>query len=249
MVTTNILGDVVSNVVGDEAEVRVLMQPNADPHSFEISAQDGAMMRQADLIVTNGLGLEEGLQQHVDSARSEDVPLLVAGDVIEPLAYTEGESEGAPDPHFWTDPALVVDVVDELQKRVAAIDGIDPSAIETSTDAYQGELTELDATMAETFAAIPAGQRNLVTNHHVFGYLADRYDFRIIGAVIPGGTTPRLTQCLRSSRPRRSRRRSTGRHDLRGVLPAGPARPGPRRRRGHRRRRRRTLHRITHEPR
>lgn len=189
VVTTNILGDVVSNVVGDEAEVRVLMQPNADPHSFEISAQDGAMMRQADLIVTNGLGLEEGLQQHVDSARSEDVPLLVAGDVIEPLAYTEGESEGAPDPHFWTDPALVVDVVDELQKRVAAIDGIDPSAIETSTDAYQGELTELDATMAETFAAIPAGQRNLVTNHHVFGYLADRYDFRIIGAVIPGGTT------------------------------------------------------------
>jgi zinc/manganese transport system substrate-binding protein len=95
----------VQNVVGDQAEVRVLMKPNADPHSFEISAQDGAMMRQADLIVTNGLGLEEGLQQHIDSAQSADVPVLVAGDVIEPLAYTEGEAEGAMDPHFWTDPA------------------------------------------------------------------------------------------------------------------------------------------------
>ena len=189
VVTTNILGDVVSNVVGDEAEVRVLMQPNADPHSFEISAQEGAMMREADLIVTNGLGLEEGLQQHIDSARSEDVPLLVAGDVIEPLAYTEGESEGALDPHFWTDPALVVNVVDDLQERVAGIDGIDSSAIETSADAYRAELTELDETMAEAFSAIPADRRNLVTNHHVFGYLANRYDFHIIGAVIPGGTT------------------------------------------------------------
>jgi zinc/manganese transport system substrate-binding protein len=189
VVTTNILGDVVENVVGDEAEVRVLMQPNADPHSFEVSAQDGAMMREADLIVTNGLGLEEGLQQHIDSAQSEDVPILVAGDVIEPLAYTEGESEGALDPHFWTDPALVVDVVDELQERVAGIDGVDPSAIGTSADAYREELTTLDTAMTDAFAAIPAERRNLVTNHHVFGYLAERYDFRVIGAVIPGGTT------------------------------------------------------------
>ena len=43
--------------------------------------------------------------------------------------------------------------------------------------------------MTEAFAAIPAAQRALVTNHHVFGYLAQRYDFRLVGAVIPGGTT------------------------------------------------------------
>ncbi|MEC5199699.1 zinc/manganese transport system substrate-binding protein [Arthrobacter sp. PL16] len=189
VVTTNILGDVVQNVVGDEAEVRVLMQPNADPHSFEISAQDGAMMRQADLIVTNGLDLEEGLQQHIDSAQSDDVPILVAGEVIEPLAYTEGDTEGAPDPHFWTDPALMVDVVDTLEQRVLSIDGIDPRAIETSAATYQAKLADLDAAMTEALAAIPAHRRNLVTNHHVFGYLAARYDFRVIGAVIPGGTT------------------------------------------------------------
>ncbi len=189
MVTTNILGDVVENVVGDEIEVRTLMKPNADPHSFEISAQDGAMMRQADLIVTNGLGLEEGLQQHIDSAAAEDVPLLVAGDVIEVLDYTEGDAAGAPDPHFWTNPELMIDVIDEIEKQALGFDGIDTAAITTSADAYRSELADLDATMTESFATIPAERRNLVTNHHVFGYLADRYDFRIIGAVIPGGTT------------------------------------------------------------
>jgi zinc/manganese transport system substrate-binding protein len=129
------------------------------------------------------------LQQHIDSARSEDVPLLVAGELIEPLAYAEGDSEGAPDPHFWTDPALMVDVVDELEERVLGIDGIDADAIGASTAGYRSELTELDTAMTEAFAAIPTDRRALVTNHHVFGYLAERYDFRIIGAVIPGGTT------------------------------------------------------------
>lgn len=189
VVTTNILGDVVRTVVGDEAEVRVLMQPDADPHSFEISAQDGAMMRQADLIVTNGLGLEEGLQQHIDSARSGDVPVLVAGEVIDPLAYTDGDSEGAPDPHFWTDPGLMIDVVDELQGRLSDIGGVDAASITESADAYRAELSALDSSMATAFGRIPAERRNLVTNHHVFGYLAERYDLRVVGAVIPGGTT------------------------------------------------------------
>ena len=189
VVTTNILGDVVENVVGDEADVRVLMQPNADPHSFEVSAQDGAMMRTADLIVTNGLGLEEGLQRHIDSAQAADVPVLVAGDLIKALEYDDGGSAGTPDPHFWTDPTLVADVVDEVEERAAAIDGVDPAAIEASADAYRAELAGLDDAMSDAFAAIPASRRNLVTNHHVFGYLAARYDFRVIGAVIPGGTT------------------------------------------------------------
>lgn len=189
VVTTNILGDVVQNVVGEEADVRVLMQPNADPHSFEISAQEGAMMRAADLIVTNGLGLEEGLQQHIDGANAEDVPVLVAGDAFEPIAYTEGDAEGSLDSHFWTDPELMVQVVDALEERVLGIDGVDTDAVTASADAYRAELTELDGTMADAFAVIPEDRRNLVTNHHVFGYLAERYDFRIIGAVIPGGTT------------------------------------------------------------
>ncbi|MDF2825717.1 MAG: zinc transporter substrate-binding protein, partial [Mycobacterium sp.] len=64
VVTTNILGDVVEKLVGDSAEVTVLMKPNADPHSFELSAQEADTMSRADLIVYNGLGLEEGVAHH-----------------------------------------------------------------------------------------------------------------------------------------------------------------------------------------
>jgi len=187
VVTTNILGDVVQNVVGDEAEVLVLMRPNSDPHSFEISAQQAARILGADLIVSNGLGLEEGLQQHLDSAADAGVPMLAAGDVIDVLAYNES---GAADPHFWTDPAQMLHVVSAVEAQVTDhVSGVDSAVIARNADAYAAEIEQLDAEMSTAFDALARGHRQLVTNHHVFGYLAERYDFEIVGAVIPGGST------------------------------------------------------------
>ncbi|MET0162618.1 MAG: zinc ABC transporter substrate-binding protein AztC [Microbacteriaceae bacterium] len=183
VVTTNILGDVVGELVGDRAEVLTLMKPNADPHSFEISAQEAARLRSADLLVSNGLGLEEGLQQHLDSA--EGVEQFVAGDAIEVLDYAEGDAAGQPDSHFWTDPERMLDVVDGLQPVLQGLGVLDADA----ATAYRGEIERLDADMTAAFAAIPAERRALVTNHHVFGYLAERFGFDVIGAIIPGGTT------------------------------------------------------------
>lgn len=189
IVSTNILGDVVQQLVGDEADVVTLMKPNADPHSFEISAQEGARLRTADLIVSNGLGLEEGLQQHLDEAAAENVPTFVAGDAIDVLEYTEGDAAGSPDSHFWTDPARMTAVVDALEPALAGLDGVDSAEITDRTAGYRLQLKGLDDDMSATFAAIPDQRRALVTNHHVFGYFADRFDFTVIGAAIPGGTT------------------------------------------------------------
>lgn len=189
VVTTNILGDVVENIAGDQARVTTLMKRNADPHSFEISAREAAEMDRADLLVSNGLGLEEGLQQHLDRAIGSGVSSVVAGDVIEVLAYASNDAGGAADPHFWTDPARMAHVVDAVEAALLDTDGVDAGRIRANADDYRAELAALDAEMTAAFAAIPDDRRALVTNHHVFGYLADRFDFRLIGAVIPGGTT------------------------------------------------------------
>ncbi|AXL13163.1 zinc ABC transporter substrate-binding protein [Microbacterium foliorum] len=187
VVSTNILGDVVGELVGDQAQVVTLMKPDADPHSFEISAQEAATLRGADLLVSNGLGLEEGLQQHLDAA--DGVPAFVAGDAIEVLDYSVGDAAGMPDSHFWTDPARMIDVVDALEPVLAELEGIDTQDLDATVDDYRSQLRALDAEMTEAFATIPDERRALVTNHHVFGYLAERFDFEIVGAVIPGGTT------------------------------------------------------------
>ena len=146
-------------------------------------------MRAADLVVSNGLGLEEGLQQHLDAAAADGVGTFVAGDAIEVLDYREGDGAGLPDPHFWTDPARMTDVVAALASVLSRLPGVDGDAVAAHAAGYTDDLAALDAEMTEAFAAIPGARRALVTNHHVFGYLADRFGFRVIGAVIPGGTT------------------------------------------------------------
>jgi zinc/manganese transport system substrate-binding protein len=88
VVTTNILGDITRNIVGDAATVTVLMKPNADPHSFAISAQEAARLETAALVVHNGLGLEEGVLRHVHAAEQSGVPTLSVGDRINPISYT-----------------------------------------------------------------------------------------------------------------------------------------------------------------
>ncbi|GAA2170846.1 metal ABC transporter substrate-binding protein [Agrococcus versicolor] len=189
VVTTNILGDVVDALVGDQVEVATLMPPNSDPHSFEISAQQAAAMEGADLVVANGLGLEEGLTQHVEAAEAAGVPIVEAGDAVDVLEYATEDASG-PDPHWWTDPTQMRSVVDALEAELAEhVDGIDVAGLAEAADAYRADVEALDADLAAAFETLGPERRVLVTNHHVFGYLAERYDFRIVGAVIPGGST------------------------------------------------------------
>lgn len=190
VVTTNILGDLVRNIVGDEAEVTVLMAAGADPHSFGLSARQAASLEQAALLIHNGLGLEEGVIGHVEAAVEAGVPDLAVGEHVDPIEYAADATAGQPDPHFWTDPVRVREAVDVIADHVIEhVAGVDAERVRANADAYGAQIDELHGHTAALFGRIPDEHRKLVTNHHVFGYLAQRYDFEIIGAVIPSGTT------------------------------------------------------------
>lgn len=190
VVTTNILGDVVTRLVGDTAEVRVLMKPNADPHSFGISAREAGEVEDADLVVANGLGLEEGLTATLNSARDQGVDVLEIGAAVDPLEYSSGTASGMKDPHFWTDPGRMITATGIIEERLAGkLDGDEADRVHAAAASYRSELEDLDRQVTDLLGAVPPDRRKLVTNHHVFGYLADRFGYRVIGAVIPGGTT------------------------------------------------------------
>ncbi|WCO65502.1 metal ABC transporter substrate-binding protein [Iamia majanohamensis] len=98
-VTTSLLGDVVEEMVGDQAEVVVLMPPGADPHQTSLSAQQAAEVREADALVTNGGGFEEGMLDGLEAAESDGVPTYEALEAVEPLeatahAHEDGEHVG-----------------------------------------------------------------------------------------------------------------------------------------------------------
>ncbi|MEX0836167.1 MAG: zinc ABC transporter substrate-binding protein, partial [Nitriliruptor sp.] len=83
--TTSILGDVVEQLVGEDGTVTVLMGPGVDPHGYAPSARDAATMREADLVVANGLQLEESLVSTLEATEVEGVPVFELAPQLDPL--------------------------------------------------------------------------------------------------------------------------------------------------------------------
>lgn len=192
-VTTNILADVTREIGGDDVEVLDLMPRGADPHSFGLSAALTAEVVDADLIVANGLGLEEGLVGVLTRAAGDGVPVFEVGPELGPLAYSAEIAATGPDldPHVWTDPTRMAVAADLLAERLVALTADTDAAgrIRARAAAYAARLDELDAEIDAAVDALPVDRRRLITNHHVFGYFAERYGFDVLGAVIPSGTT------------------------------------------------------------
>lgn len=195
--TTSILGDVVTNIVGDDARVEVLMAPGVDPHEFQLSARQAAQLQDADAIVANGLGLEEGLSDAIASAAADGVPVYEVAPHLDPLPFAAEPGGGggddatdALDPHVFTDPRRMADGVGGIADALAeAVPTLDTPAVHDRADAYADDLRAADAESERALSAVAPDRRILVTNHEVLGYFADRYDFEIIGAVVPSGTT------------------------------------------------------------
>ncbi len=206
VVTTEVLGAVVAELVGDAGEVTVLMPGGANPHTFAPSARDAERISRADVVVSNGLDLEEGLLSVLEAAQSEGVTWFQAADhmavrdlEVEPEAEDAGQDHQdagqddedagheheAADPHFWTDPLLMRDVVAALEPVLAEA-GLDVAG---NAQALMAGLETLDAEVAEILAVVPQEARRLVTGHRSMGYFAERYGFELIGTVIPSLST------------------------------------------------------------
>lgn len=189
VVTTEVLGSVVADLVGDAAEVTTLMAGGVDPHSWQPSARDSQALFAADLIVANGLDLEEGLVGVLEQAALDGVEVFHATDHItvrdaDDLDHDDDDDHehAAGDPHFWLDPIAMRDVVIALGPVLAGagIDIADRGAMMAAA------LETLDAELEGSLASIPVERRRLVTGHSALGYLADRYELQVIGTVVPG---------------------------------------------------------------
>ena len=97
--TTTILGDLVANVVGGAADLVVLLPVGADPHDYRASAAQVALLHDADLVVANGLGLEEGILDVLEAAEADGINLLEVGDLLDPLPFGGHDDEDEGDHH------------------------------------------------------------------------------------------------------------------------------------------------------
>jgi ABC-type Zn uptake system ZnuABC Zn-binding protein ZnuA len=185
VVSSQIMADVASHIAANLVDVTFLIPPGTDPHAYEPVPQDAARLAEADLILINGLGLEETLQPLLNE-HTDKIVDVSAG--IQTLALVE-EGESGPDPHVWTNPQNVKVWVENITEAFADLDPQNAAAFAANADEYKSELDQLDAWAMEQIAQIATDKRVLVTDHEAFGYFAEHYGFEIVGVVIPGYST------------------------------------------------------------
>jgi len=203
VVTTTVLGSVVGEIltcaVGDDSSMTVLMPLGADPHDFQASSAQVALMASADLVVANGLGLEEGVMDAIDNIEAEGVSVLDIAALVDPLPFGEEDEEehsgeeshddhghGEFDPHFWFDMERMA-LAAELIGAELAVNG--DESFTSCGESVAEEIRATDALVADTLSRVQEANRVLVTDHDALGYLAVRYDFDVVGVAIPGGST------------------------------------------------------------
>ena len=193
VVTYSVLGSVVSELVGDRATVTVLIPDGQDPHDFQPSARDIETINNADIVVSNGLDFEEGLEDVLASAIENGVSVYMVGEnmtVREPdedlaeedHAEEDGHDHGAGDPHLWLSPLSFTQALPSLTAAINKATGL---SIDETTALDQ--LTKLDNEITEVIDTIESCV--MVSGHDEMGYFADRYGCTVIGAIIPSFST------------------------------------------------------------
>jgi manganese/iron transport system substrate-binding protein len=205
--TTTVFADLVRQVGGPRVNVSSLVPPGGEVHTFDPTPADIARIADANLIVTNGLGLDDWV---VDLVRDSgtDAPIVKLAEGLEGVEYLAGdEHEGeAVNPHLWLDVSNGVRYAERIGEQLATVDSAHATEYEAGTAAYIERLRALDTSVREQIDTIPEQDRNIVSFHEAFPYFAKAYGLEIVGTVIdaPGqdpsaGEIADLVDAIRSS--------------------------------------------------
>jgi ABC-type Zn uptake system ZnuABC Zn-binding protein ZnuA len=185
-------------IVGDKADVKQLLGKDTGPHDFQLSPADVKTLSDADLLIINGAGIEEWLGELIKKSgnknlvvvdTSKGIKLFESPEEIEighdhthvlDREHSHSHGDGA-NPHIWLDPVIAkkqaANIADALQKA----DPSNASAYAENGKVYEAKLATLDSDYRSTLAPLP--NKNLVTFHDAFPYLAARYKMNYVGAV------------------------------------------------------------------
>jgi ABC-type Zn uptake system ZnuABC Zn-binding protein ZnuA len=181
--TTTVLADLVTHVGGDRISVRSLVPAGGEPHTFDPRPSDVTAFTDADLVVMNGLGLDDWVVELMAEAGS-DAPILRLGEELPSVEYIADPDEGGVNPHLWLNVAYAALYVDRITTALAEVDPEDADGYAERAAAYSSELDQLDEYARSQLAALPDQRRRVVSMHEAFPYFAASYGLEVVGVVV-----------------------------------------------------------------
>lgn len=198
--TTTQLTDFASEVGGDDATVTGLLQPGASAHHFDPTPADLQALGAADVLIVNGAGLDEFVDDAIVSSGFDGTTITAAygvhldeeseGEHDEHAEDEHGEDEhdhdhGGVNPHIWTSPHNAVGIVDTIAAGLAKAAPDHAKGFEERAAAYTAKLDALDTWVHDQFEQVPEADRKLVSGHDALHYYLEDYDIEFVGSILP----------------------------------------------------------------
>ena len=174
--TFTIIADIASNVAGDAAIVESITRPGAEIHGYQPGPRDIVKAQDADLVLWNGMNLEQWFEKFFQNVK--DVPQVVLSDGVEPMGIAEGPYTGKPNPHGWMSPNNALIYVENVRKALVQYDPANEATYNANATAYSEQIKAIDAPLRARLDLIPENERWLVTSEGAFSYLARDYGLK-----------------------------------------------------------------------
>ena len=188
--TVSPITSIVENIAGSRILLEGVVPEGVNSHTFEPTPSMAKLMAEADLIIINGLFLEEPTLALAESNKRDRAVILSLGDqTVTPdewqFDFTFPESAGQPNPHLWPDPNLGLRYAELVQGQLAAMDPDNATYYADNLERFRSRVNQMDQAIRTAVATVPEPNRKLLTYHDSWAYFARQYGMEVIGAVQP----------------------------------------------------------------
>lgn len=170
--TVSIIADIASNIVGETADIEMIVPIGGDPHLYEATPRDARLVQSGDIFFINGLTFEGWIEELIDNSGSSAPSYIVTEGVN---AIGSSKYENSYDPHAWMDVSNVYVYAKNIKDAMVQHFPEHTEIYEKEYASYLSELKELHAYVQKEINSIPKQQRILVTSHDAFAYYGKQY--------------------------------------------------------------------------
>jgi ABC-type Zn uptake system ZnuABC Zn-binding protein ZnuA len=181
---------ITANVAGDRADITGIVPEGTNSHTFEPPPSAAEALGRADVVLVNGLKLEDPTLELARKVSRRGAEIVELGTTVLPESewiydFSFPKEEGKPNPHLWTDPTYAIRYAEVVRDVLSRRDPGNAATYARNTSAFIARASALSDAIRTATATVPESRRRLLTYHDAYAYFARTYGWKVIGAVQP----------------------------------------------------------------
>jgi ABC-type Zn uptake system ZnuABC Zn-binding protein ZnuA len=188
--TVSPITSIAASVGGDRVRVEGIVPEGTNSHTFEPAPQVAQLLSTADLILVNGLKLEDPTLDLAETNKKDEAAIVEVGTAVIPESdyiydFSFPKEGGKPNPHLWTDPLYAIKYAAVIRDEFTKLDPAGADYYAANYDAFEKKATELADAVRVDQKTVPEGNLKLLTYHDAYAYFAKDFGWEVIGALQP----------------------------------------------------------------